>query len=293
MGRKHTLDGSLNRISEFFDSYDAWAFTSARFYQIVKKNSNDWDVPLNRGLKYVLRYLQKKGLLFTNIFQSSDNRQKEIYSWRTQEDYTVMSGLKPDSYFCFYTAMFLHGLTLQIPKTYYLNAEHYAENWDYNVSTEMLQEDIDDAFSREQRKSGKTFTFQDKRIIVTNGKYTGKLGVVHQFNDKQHFHFTDIERTLIDCAVRPVYAGGVVEVKEAFRLAMEQLDVNKLKLYLDKLGYIYPYHQVIGFYLEKAGCEEKYLKLFEKEHQFKFYLTYNMRRKEFSERWNLYYPFGL
>ena len=39
---------------------------------------------------------------------------------------------------------------------------------------------------------------------------------------------TNIERTLIDATVRPLYSGGVYEVFEAYRRAAEHISVNKL-----------------------------------------------------------------
>lgn len=55
------------------------------------------------------------------------------------------------------------------------------------------------------------------------------------------------------------------------------------------MHYIYPYHQALGFYLEKAGYEKQALVPFLKMKQVhKFYLTYNMRFTEFDPRWNLF-----
>jgi len=203
-----------------------------------------------------------------------------------------MSGLKSDSFFCYYSALYLHGLTQQIPKTFYLNAEHTSDSSGRSDDPDITQEAIDGAFASEQRKSSISYSLDEKKIIITNGKRTGKLGVIKNYNDHQHFHYTDVERTLIDCAVRPVYAGGVFEVLEAFKLGMEQLDVKKMASYLNQIDYIYPYDQVIGFYLEKAGYDESMLKLFDKKKEFNFYLTYNIRNKNFSDRWKLFYPKG-
>ena len=119
------------------------------------------------------------------------------------------------------------------------------------------------------------------------------MGVIPRNSKSESYKYTDLERTLIDIAIRPVYSGGVFEVLGAYKAAEKKLDPVKLESYLTQLNFIYPYHQVIGFYLEKAGYDAKTLTLFEKDQKFKFYLTYNIRSKEFSSKWNLYFPKGI
>lgn len=293
MGRKHLLESALSEITYFFDSLDTWAFTTTAFDKLVFQHSFKWKMPSKKGGKYLFTYLEKKGLMFSHEITTSDNSIRTIYSWRTQDEYSVISGLHKNAYFGFYTALHLHGLTLQIPKTIYLNAEHSPPWSNSNDHNNLTQESIDSAFSGEQRKSRNTFSFHDKRIILTTGKHTNRLGVVKHFSSTQHYHITDIERTLIDCIVRPVYAGGVTEVMEAFRQAKSKLNVPKLLTYLNEMNFIYPYHQALGFYLENAGFNEAILAQIKYDTQFKFYLTYNIRNKRFSDRWNLYYPAGL
>ncbi|MBK9319188.1 MAG: hypothetical protein IPM91_10415 [Bacteroidetes bacterium] len=55
---------------------------------------------------------------------SVDTREVKLYTWQSKDEMTILSGLVNNSYYAFYTSMFLHQLTLQIPKTYYLNFEH-------------------------------------------------------------------------------------------------------------------------------------------------------------------------
>jgi len=55
------------------------------------------------------------------------------------------------------------------------------------------------------------------------------------------------------------------------------------------MDFIYPFHQAIGFYLVKAGYDSKYVALFQKEINLRFYLTYNIRNKAFLGKWKLYY----
>ena len=113
-------------------------------------------------------------------------------------------------------------------------------------------------------------------------------------DDGSPLRITNIERTLIDATVRPVYAGGVAQVAEAFRAAAGRLSVNRIAAYLRKLRFTYPYHQSIGFYLERAGTYKasqiELLREFPVE--FDFYLTYQMRDPDYNKRWRLYVPKG-
>lgn len=80
---------------------------------------------------------------------------------------------------------------------------------------------------------------------------------------------------------------------EAYVNARDIIDTNKLYNYLNQLNYIYPYHQLIGFYLEKANYEEKrYLMFYKNISSSKFYLTYNISNKQYDEKWKIYFPKG-
>ena len=93
-----------------------------------------------------------------------------------------------------------------------------------------------------------------------------------------------------------MYAGGVFEVLKAFKTAKlnDQVSVNKLSATLKKLDYVYPYHQAIGFYMERSGVYDNdsldILRRFEMK--FDFYLDYHMEDKEYSKDWKLFYPKG-
>ncbi len=163
-----------------------------------------------------------------------------------------------------------------------------SENSEFDST--LTQERIDKTFSKSQRVSNSYFLFNKYNIQMLNGKGTGNLGVIKSLQSGQYFEYTDIERTLIDIAVRPMYAGGVSEVLEAYKKARGRVEVKKLAKYLEKIDFIYPYHQVIGFYLERAGYTESDFTQFAKEMDYKFYLTYNIPNKIFSQKWQLYYP---
>jgi hypothetical protein len=62
---------------------------------------------------------------------------------------------------------------------------------------------------------------------------------------------------------------------------------------LQKLSYTYPYHQAIGFYLERAGYNPAQLDLLRRfPMEFDFYLTHQTKEKEYVKEWRLYVPKG-
>lgn len=105
---------------------------------------------------------------------------------------------------------------------------------------------------------------------------------------------TNIERTLIDLSVRPVYGGGVGNVLAAYQRAKERVSVKALLATLKRLDYVYPYHQAIGFYMERAGFDAPSChKLCRLGLKFDFYLCHNIRNKAYDGFWRLYYPKGV
>ena len=134
--------------------------------------------------------------------------------------------VRPRSYLSHGTAISLHSLTDQVPKTIYVNQEQSPKPL---PSGELTQSAIDRAFSNQQRRSGYVLEYEQWRIVLLSGKNTGNLGVVKIVGPlHEQLDVTSVERTLIDIAVRPIYAGGVFQVLEAYRSARDRVSVNTL-----------------------------------------------------------------
>ena len=153
---------------------------------------------------------------------------------------------------------------------------------------------IDRAFSSKQRESNLFYKFDDWRIVVIAGKQTGRLEVSPLPIDHGVVDVTRIERTLVDIAVRPAYSGGVYQVLQASRNARTRVSVATLLATLKKLDYVYPYHQAIGFYMQRAGYEQKQLSQVKAlDRSYDFYLAHDMRERAYDSDWRIYYPQGL
>jgi predicted transcriptional regulator of viral defense system len=233
-------------------------------------------------------FLLSKEILLKSVITLPGGRQTERFSTVELSDYELALSINKDSYLSHYTALYLHDLTDNIPKTIYTNREQTRKT----VSrAELVQDRIDFSFSRPMRKSNQIAEFNLARVYLLNGKNVDRLGVTTIQLDALTLPITSIERTLIDSCVRPDYAGGVHEVLKAFKAAKGKISVNKIVAMLKQMDYIYPYHQALGLYLEKAGYEERLLRLVDKiDKQYDFYLTYAMRDCSYSERWRLFFP---
>ncbi|TAH60079.1 MAG: hypothetical protein EWM50_06920, partial [Gottschalkiaceae bacterium] len=211
------------------------------------------------------------------------------YIFGNVSKYELAISINPESYLSHYTALFLHGLTDNVPKNIYTNMEQFKKT--INQISTLEQLNIDRAFSRPMRKTNNIAKLKDFNVILLNGKNVSKLEVIDMEVEGKKLPITSIERTLIDIVTRPEYAGGVLEILNAYKEAKGRVSTGRLIATLNNFSYSYPYHQAIGFYLEKAGYEEKVLSRFDKlDKNYDFYLTYQMKDKSFSKRWRMYYP---
>lgn len=213
------------------------------------------------------------------------------YVWGRFSPYSIALSLRGQSYLSHSSALFLHGLTEQIPTTLYVNREQSPKT----QRSLLSQSGIDRAFANTQRTSKYVFRWEEFKFVLLSGKNTGRLEVSQTEGPAgELLDVTKIERTLIDIVVRPIYAGGVHEVLSAFHEAKERISVNTVVATLKKLDYLYPYHQAIGFYMERAGFGDAQLdKLRSLGMKYDFYLANKLVNRIYDPKWRLYYPEGL
>jgi hypothetical protein len=249
--------------------------------------ADGWTLP-SPSPRAVLDLLIRRGLVRKQTLPFP-HRAENAYVVGQVSLYDLLQSVGTEGYFTHFTALHLNQLTEQIPKTIYFNVEQRAKGG----GGSLTQEAIDRAFKGKPRETSNVIEYKGTRICKLNGRNTDQLGVIPvQTEDAVgQLRVTNIERSLIDATVRPNYSGGVAVVAGAFEEAKDRLSVNKIKAYLKKLGYTYPYHQAVGFYLERAGVEQSRLALLRRlPMDFDFYLTYGMKSTDYDEGWRLFVP---
>lgn len=283
------LNDNKKKIQTFFTDLPQQIFAIAEISSILDANLSKWGLLKTTTLNEFAAFLVKTGILQKHSIKSP-NIDTVRYIKGDPSPFDVALSLRNKDYISHYSAVFLHSLTDNIVKRIYVNQEQPPKP---SNSNKLLQSNIDKAFSRPPRITNQIAEYADYSIYLLNGKCTNNLGVIDLKTADTSIPVTDLERTLIDIAVRPNYSGGIYEVLAAYTYARDHLSISKLVSYLKKLNYIYPYHQTIGFYLERAGFSDQALQSLQKlPVKYNFYLTYQMKEKSFSEKWKLFYPEG-
>lgn len=283
-------------IVRHFDALPDHVLKPKEIYAILAEQRNFWRLAQATTAERFIEFLEKHSKLKQYEFLFPQ-RAERCYVWDQAPLLAILLGLKKDLHFSHYTAMRALGLTEQSPKSIYLTDERttsHASERDSKIS----QADIDSAFKKPARASSNWVEYDDKKIYLLNGADTGHLGVVTELMTDEsgaevQARVTNLERTLIDITVRPVYAGGVFEVAKAYELAKERVSINKLVAMLHKLRFVYPYHQAVGYYLQRAGYKPSQIDLVRRlPMEQDFYLTHEMNDTHYDSDWRLHIPSG-
>lgn len=299
------------RVLELFEGMQERVFTRQRLGALLEQHRAPLELPVSLSLRRFIDLLTTEGRLEnvkivpegaadqpTDEQEDGENERPGYrpfarYVWGDASPFEVALSLRRGSYLSHASAVFLHGLTVQIPRTVYANKEQSPKPAPRGG---LVQSRIDYAFRQPPRMSQYIFLYRDTRLVLLNGKHTGNLEVSEIAGPAgEAFPATKLERTLIDITVRPTYGGGVFEVLEAFRGAKgRRASVATIIATLKSLKYIYPYHQALGFYLQRAGYPAGPLeRLAALGLEYDFYLAHQMPSAQYDRRWRIYYPEGL
>lgn len=217
--------------------------TEAELQDIVRKNRRFWRLSKRETQEVFVDFLCEHSDLH-QISIDLKHRPVRGYTWGRVPLMETLLQLVSGSYYSHYTAVRLHGLTEQVPKTLYLSREK--KRGAPKTLPHLSQADIDTSFSRPMRESTNQADVPEEgvRVVLLDAMAHGGAGIISD-------------------------------------------QVNK------KLRPCYPYHQAIGYYLERAGYKASAIELFRNHpREQDFYLTHAMGKTRYDERWRLYVPEG-
>ncbi len=276
-------------VEDYSQKLNKRVFSEAEINALLEIYKDDQVLYVTTRLKDFIEFLIDQNILIRiNIDVPFGSGKTKKYAFGNVSEFEIALSLQAGSYLSHYSAMYQHGLIENIPQVIYTNKEQSRKP---RYSSDLSQESLDRAFARPMRKTKQIAQYDRFKIYLLNGKHTSNLGVIDHELGGITIRITGLERTLVDAVVRPDYSGGVEEVLKAFATAKGKVSVNKMLAILKKMDYMYPYHQAIGFYLEKAGYKENVLQLVEELGiEYNFYLTYQMTDTVLNDRWKLYVP---
>jgi hypothetical protein len=289
VGTYARLREGKRRISALFESSPRRVYSEGEIGALLDEHRAAWGLARRTTLEAFVDFLLSDTHLRRHRLVSSKQREVVRYAWRYPSLFEMALSLTPGGYLSHATAAFLHDLCENVPDTIYVNREQSPKP---SPGQDLTQEALNLAFSRPQRASRTTFRFRDKDITLLSGKNTNRL-VVDEMTGPggEILQATSLERTLIDIVVRPAYGGGVEAVLQAYRRAKDRGNSHSMLKTLRKLDYVYPYHQSVGFLMERSGWDRESLSPFrELGLSFDFFLAHGVERTAYDTSWRIHYP---
>ena len=287
----NSLDKAKAEVFFYFTQQDNKSWSKQELNAVLEENRDEWKFAKRVSLSMFINFLENSDILseMRLDFQLSH----VTYIRPDASIFDIANAYSKGLFFTHYTAATLHELTTQNSKDIYISRELARDV--YAERENIPQLNIDKAFKKPARTTTNILKINEYRIHLLNSRNTGRQGLDIINIEGSKFYYTSLERTLIDCVVRPSYSGGVTEVLSFFKEAEGKLNVNKLFTMLSKMDFAYPYHQCVGWYLSQAGgYNEKAVERFKKPKFAKaFYLCNEIKNPAFDNTWKVYYPKGL
>jgi hypothetical protein len=289
------------RLPELKPAFDRWfskgapgVYDDEALGDILEANRAEWRIPAYIDKRRFIEFLiENTSLTQIEVLSVGSRRESTIvrYGWGAVDPFLLGVTLRKRSYATHSTAMFLHGLTDQLPQTLFITTQ---QRWKRD-SNLLDQDAITRAFSKKQRESNIAYKALGCRYVILEGTFCDSVEItsIRIPQSNALVLVSGLERTLVDICVRPSYSGGVFQILEAYKRARGQVDMQKLLSIVAAHSYAYPYQQAIGFYLEKAKYSRDAIALFRRLiSSYDFYLAYGLIETSYVPTWKLYVPRG-
>ena len=244
--------------------------------------------------------MKDENIIQMHTVESKNGKKIPLYCSRPLEEidsYELPIAAIPNGYFCDLTAVYHHSLTNQVPNAVYWCHEDKAPK-KHSGAENLSNARIRSTFLKPHRYTSFVIPHRDHDIVVV----AGTCGANHGVEEVRHQHspcpvgsrVTSLERTLIDAVVSPHYSGGLTSLCEYFRAARKRLDVTRMLDIYQKLDFLYPYAQSLGFILDHCGMKDEAEEVRSAyPPRRRFYIDHGAKSTWiYNERWMLFHPKG-
>ncbi len=277
------------KVVDRFESLNAAAWRSRTLESSLEQIRVELKINASFSPGMAIDKMNDLGLL-TEIRLNFPVRPTSVYARRNRAlPEHVACALDHRAYLSHYTGLAVHDLTDDVPKIVFVTIPQTRKT----PPRELAQDEIDSAMSKPVRETSDVAEWNGFRIARLRGQDGGGLEIVDRDVAGYPVRVSSVERTLIDVIVRPGYAGGTHRVLDAFRRAAGRISVNRLVGVLRSLDYAYPWHQALGFYLERADAYPRksidFVRRLPIERD--FYLEHGIGREgTYVREWRLWIP---
>jgi hypothetical protein len=161
------------KILEHFSNAETRVYSQREISSILRSHRSRWGVPREVAGDELLEVLLDQTRLRRVVLSSDRYPDFVRYVWGDASPFEVALSVRPHAYLSHGTALFLHALTEELPRTLYVNAEQSPKP----QGDSLTQGGLDFAFRREQRTSSYVLDLDGLRITLLNGKFTDRLEV--------------------------------------------------------------------------------------------------------------------
>ena len=245
--------------------------------------------------------LLDEGIIQEHSLEALNGREISIYCSIPLSDvdvYELATSMLPDGYFCNLTAIYHHSLTNQVPSAVYWRHETLVSK-KHRIAEKLSDTRIRSAFIKPHRRTSFVIKHNSHDILIIAGARGSDHGVekVHSTHSPcpAGSRVTCLERALIDAVVSPHYSGGLTSLCDYFRAARRKLNIERMLNIYQKMDFVYPYAQSLGFFMEHCGMRNHAKELRSAyPPQQRFYVDHGAKTTwVYNERWMIFYPKGL
>ena len=188
------------------------AWSRKNFEALLKQYREAWGAPQSLTTSGLIEFLIDNEIVRPVEIRSKAYDRKMRYVLGRPSPLQFALSFFKDSYLSHASALEVHGLGSS--EMTYVNREQSPKK----TTSRLSQGRIDMAFESQPRRSSFEFVSGSFKVTFLNGKHTGDAGVIEMLGPSaERVRVTSLERTFIDCVVRPQYAGGIAKVAAAYR----------------------------------------------------------------------------